>query len=127
MLRSALCYMNSGASVITKVILFAREIITINLHYLIMSQTDGGVRGQQSALSHRHVRVAFRLPGVNLYQCGQSSHTKTFSPSLQPQEPGPSTPRGGNATSLGQESHGKLHHAKPKTLLNEWGCHDYSP
>lgn len=33
-------YMNCGASVNTRVISFVQEIITINLHYLIMSQIE---------------------------------------------------------------------------------------
>lgn len=39
--RFVLQYVNFGASMITKVILFAQEIITVNLHYLIMSQING--------------------------------------------------------------------------------------
>lgn len=54
-------YTNCGASVITRVILFVREIITINLHYLIMSQIDGGARGQECVLSHIRVMAVFYI------------------------------------------------------------------
>lgn len=64
-------YMNCGASVITRVILFVWEIITINLHYLILSQIDGGARGQKCVLSQSgHGGIQ----GSSVcFQCDQSS------------------------------------------------------